>query len=80
MPIAVRSECNEPPTNGGRPGTKLFTQVFLKRLKRTHLDQWILDAFIEDPDAVVPGHNMKPFSGIAEAETRATIVEALSDG
>lgn len=43
-------------------------------------DAETLDAFIEDPDAVVPGHNMKPFSGIAEAETRATIVEALSDG
>ena len=36
-----------------------------------------LDRFIENPDAVVPGNNMKPFSGIADADVRAAIVGYL---
>lgn len=40
-------------------------------------DEETLDRFIEDPDAVVPGHNMKPFSGIASTEDRAKIVAYL---
>jgi cytochrome c len=40
-------------------------------------DKATLDRFIADPDAVVPGHNMKPFGGIASAEERAKIVAFL---
>lgn len=40
-------------------------------------DEETLDRFIEDPDAVVPGHNMKPFTGIASAEERAKIISYL---
>lgn len=40
-------------------------------------DEETLDAFIENPDAVVQGHAMKPYPGIAEPEVRATILEAL---
>ncbi len=40
-------------------------------------DEATLDRFIEDPDAVVPGNAMKPFSGIASAEERARIVAYL---
>ena len=36
-----------------------------------------LDRFIENPNAVVPGNNMKPFSGIAEADERAKIIAHL---
>lgn len=46
-------------------------------------DDATLDRFIENPQAVVPGNNMKPFSGIASAEERAKIVahlKAESDG
>lgn len=40
-------------------------------------DEETLDRFIEDPDTVVPGHNMKPFPGVASAEERAKIVAYL---
>jgi len=40
-------------------------------------DEETLDRFIEDPDAVVPGHNMKPFTGVASAEERAKIIAYL---
>jgi cytochrome c len=36
-----------------------------------------LDRFIENPNAVVPGNNMKPFSGIAKADERAKIIAHL---
>ncbi len=37
-----------------------------------------MNAFIENPDGVVRGNNMKPYSGIAEADIREAIVEHLS--
>jgi cytochrome c len=40
-------------------------------------DEETLDRFIENPDAVVPGNNMKPFSGITSAEERARIIAHL---
>jgi cytochrome c len=46
-------------------------------------DEATLDRFIENPNAVVPGNNMKPFSGIASADERAKIIahlKAESDG
>ena len=36
-----------------------------------------LDAFIENPDAVVTGHGMKPYPGIADAKIRETILDFL---
>jgi cytochrome c len=41
-------------------------------------DEENLERFIEDPDAVVPGNNMKPYSGIADPEVRAAIVDYLA--
>lgn len=38
-----------------------------------------LEAFIENPEAVVPGHNMKPYSGIADPEVRSAILQALEE-
>jgi cytochrome c len=40
-------------------------------------DEETLDRFIEAPDAVVPGNNMKPYTGITSAEERAKIVAHL---
>jgi cytochrome c len=40
-------------------------------------DQPTLDRFIANPDAVVPGNNMKPFSGLTSAEDRAKIIAFL---
>ncbi len=41
-------------------------------------DAETLDAFIADPDAVVPGNAMKPYSGLADEEVRARIVSYLT--
>lgn len=46
-------------------------------------DAETIDRFILNPEAVVPGNNMKPFSGVASEEERAKIIahlEAASDG
>jgi cytochrome c len=40
-------------------------------------DAETLDAFIENPDAVVPGHGMRPYAGISDHDVRAQIVAAL---
>jgi cytochrome c len=40
-------------------------------------DKATLDRFIANPDQVVPGHNMKPYGGIASTEERARIVAYL---
>ena len=40
-------------------------------------DKATLDRFIASPDEVIPGHNMKPYGGIASAEERAKIVAYL---
>ena len=43
-------------------------------------DKNSLDRFIANPDAVVPGNNMKPYGGIASAEERAKIIAFLESG
>jgi cytochrome c len=43
-------------------------------------DEETLDRFIEDPNAVVPGNNMKPYSGITSPEERAQIIAYLKEG
>jgi cytochrome c len=39
-----------------------------------------LDRFIANPDAIVSGNNMKPFSGLASADDRAKIIAFLQSG
>ncbi len=39
-----------------------------------------LDRFIANPDAIVSGNNMKPFSGVASADDRAKIIAFLQSG
>jgi cytochrome c len=40
-------------------------------------DEATIDRFITNPEAVVPGNNMKPFTGVADAEERARIIAHL---
>ncbi len=40
-------------------------------------DEKTLDRFIENPDSVVAGNNMKPYTGMTNAEDRAKIVAYL---
>lgn len=40
-------------------------------------DAKTLDAFIANPDSVVAGNNMKPYTGISDAAVRAKIVTFL---
>lgn len=41
-------------------------------------DEEKLERFIASPDKVVPGNNMKPYSGLASAEDRKTVVTFLA--
>lgn len=43
-------------------------------------DAATLDRFIADPQAVVPGNNMKPYSGMSDAGDRADLVAFLASG
>jgi cytochrome c len=43
-------------------------------------DEKTLDAFIANPDTVVPGNTMKPYTGMTSAEDRSTIVSFLRGG
>ena len=40
-------------------------------------DEETLDAYIANPDAVVPGNRMKPYPGVDSAEERAKIIAHL---
>jgi len=40
-------------------------------------DAATLERWIENPDAVIPNNNMKPYNGITDAAVRKTIVEYL---
>ena len=40
-------------------------------------DKAALDRFIANPDQTLPGHNMKPYGGIASPEERAKIIAYL---
>jgi cytochrome c len=42
-------------------------------------DAETLDRYIQNPDAVVPGNKMKPFTGISDAEQRAKIIAHLEN-
>ena len=48
-------------------------------MKRADLvwDRATLDRFISNPDQVIPGNNMKPYSGLTSTEERAKIIAFL---
>lgn len=63
----------------GRKAGSLPNYGYSSAMKDADLvwDKATLDRFIANPDQVVPGHNMKPYGGIASAEDRAKIVAYL---
>jgi cytochrome c len=63
----------------GRQAGALPDYPYSEALKGSGIvwDEANLDRFIENPDAVVPGNNMKPYTGIASPEERATIIAYL---
>jgi len=70
------------PTLAGIIGRKAGTIegfAFSDSLRNSGLvwDELTLDKFIENPDAVVLGHRMKPFGGVLDPALRAAIVQYL---
>jgi cytochrome c len=63
----------------GRKAGSLPGFAFSSAMKDASLvwDRANLDRFIANPDEVVPGHNMKPFGGIASVEERTRIIAYL---
>ena len=43
-------------------------------------DEDKLDRFIASPEQLVPGNNMKPFSGLASPQDRAKVIAFLLSG
>lgn len=66
----------------GRKSGQVEGYAYSESMKNAGLvwDEGTLDKFIENPDAVVSGHNMKPYAGIKEPEVRKAIVAFLKDG
>jgi cytochrome c len=64
----------------GRKSGAADGYAYSSALKRLEFE-WTrenLDQFIEDPDSVVPGNEMKPYSGIDDQAIRQAIVDHLS--
>ena len=64
----------------GREAGALPDYNFSQALKRSGVvwDEANLDRFIEHPDALIPGNNMKPYTGMTSAEDRAAIISYLA--
>jgi cytochrome c len=64
----------------GREAGSLEGYDFSSALETSDMtwDAETLDAFIEDPQRVVPGNEMRPYGGITEPEVRSAIVTYLS--
>jgi cytochrome c len=63
----------------GRKAGSLPDYAFSPALTNSGItwDEASLDRFIENPDAVAPGNNMKPYTGMSDQEERARIVAYL---
>jgi cytochrome c len=63
----------------GRKAGSLPNYGYSSAMKNADLiwDRTKLDRFIENPDAVVPGNNMKPYGGLASADVRAEVIVFL---
>ena len=65
----------------GRKAGSLEDYQLYSRAMRSSGITWSeenLDTFIANPDAVVPGNNMKPYAGITDEAEREQIVKYLS--
>jgi len=65
-----------------RKAGSLTGYVFSDAMKNAGLtwDSATLDRFIADPQAVVPGNNMKPYSGMTDTKDRADLIAFLASG
>lgn len=65
---------------GKKAGTVEGFNNYSESLKKSGLtwDEATLDKFIEAPDKVIAGNNMKPFAGIPDAEQRKAVVSFLA--
>jgi cytochrome c len=63
----------------GRKAGSLPNYGYSSAMKNADLiwDRTKLDRFIENPDAVVPGNNMKPYGGLASGDVRAEVIVFL---
>ena len=61
-------------TSASQPGFRYSPAM--KRVKLTW-DEKTLDAYLENPQAVVPG-NLMPYSGMADAKQRADLIAYLA--
>jgi len=69
----------------GREAGSAPNYAYSSAMKNANLvwDPDNLDRYITNPDAVVPGNKMKPFTGISDAQERAKIIahlESVSNG
>jgi cytochrome c len=64
----------------GREAGSLSDYSFSPALKGSGIvwDETNLDRFIENPEGLIPGNNMKPYTGITSAEDRAAIIAYLA--
>ena len=63
----------------GRKAGSLPDYAYSDAMKKSSVvwDEATLDRFIGNPDSVVAGNNMKPYSGMTSTEDRAAIVAYL---
>jgi cytochrome c len=64
----------------GRQAGALPDYNFSPALKGSGIvwDEANLDRFIENPEALIPGNGMKPYTGMTSAEDRAAIISYLA--
>ena len=65
----------------GRKAGSISGYNYSSAMKETDFvwDEQKLDRFIANPDEVVPGHNMKPYGGLASKEERTKIIAFLAE-
>lgn len=65
----------------GRPAGAAQGYAYSSAMKSADFEWTVakLDDFIANPDAVVPGHNMKPFTGIVDAGRRDSLIDYLKN-
>lgn len=64
----------------GREAGSLKGFGFSEAMKQSGIvwDEAKLDAFMANPEAVVPGNSMKPFGGVGDPEERKSIIAYLA--
>jgi cytochrome c len=63
----------------GRRAGSLPDYAYSDAMRRSGLvwDEETLETFIENPEAVVPGNSMKPYTSVVSPEMRAAIIDHL---